>query len=108
MSVYIDPAFDHGSPSAPRCFRGVKSCHMYADTMGELHDMARRIGLKREWFQDDPSLQHYDLVPTKRAAAVAAGAVEHARREAVEKWRELRKKRIAEIEESKGGRDVRS
>jgi glycine/D-amino acid oxidase-like deaminating enzyme len=77
---------------------------MYADTLDELHDLARRVGLKRAWFQDG-TLQHYDLTPGRRAAAVAAGAVEHTRREAVEKWRELRKKRIAEIEEKRRGQD---
>jgi hypothetical protein len=54
---------------------------MYADTLSELHAMARKIGLKREWFQDHPQLKHYDLVPVKRQKAVSLGAVEHTMRE---------------------------
>jgi hypothetical protein len=44
--------------------------HMMADTDDELHAMAARIGLKREWFQGD----HYDLTPSRHKRAVAAGA----------------------------------
>jgi hypothetical protein len=42
-------------------------CHMFADEADceELHIFAKKIGLKRQWFQGD----HYDLVPTKRAKA---------------------------------------
>jgi hypothetical protein len=40
--------------------------------------MAARIGMQREWFQAPlkSSKPHYDLTPPRRAAAVAAGAVE--------------------------------
>ena len=47
-------------------------CHMVGDTDAELHAMADRIGVARRWFQGD----HYDICLTKRAMAVAAGAVE--------------------------------
>jgi hypothetical protein len=40
----------------------------------ELHLLARQIGLRREWFQDEPGNPHYDCVPTKRALAIQAGA----------------------------------
>lgn len=33
-------------------------CHMVADTEAELHAMADKIGLRREWYQGD----HYDIV----------------------------------------------
>lgn len=39
--------------------------------------MATRIGLKREWFQDHKSMPHYDLVESRRVAAVQFGATEH-------------------------------
>ena len=49
--------------------------HLVADTMWELHDFAKRIHLRREWFQPGRH-PHYDLT-TLRAArrAVVAGAV---------------------------------
>jgi predicted kinase len=48
-------------------------CHMATDgSFEELHEFARRLGLKRAWFQRD----HYDLPPHGRAAAVALGAEE--------------------------------
>lgn len=48
-------------------------CHLVSDTsFEELHEFAQRLGLRREWFQGD----HYDLIPSKRAQAVALGAVE--------------------------------
>lgn len=92
--VYVDPLITLGGSSAPRCFRNKPSCHMYADTLDELHSLAAKIGLRREWFQDSLSLQHYDLTPPKRARAVSLGAVEHDRRSSVEKWKELRNRRI--------------
>jgi len=53
MSVYVDPLINWGAGAeAPKCFRNKPSCHMYADTLEELHKMAIAIGLKRAWFQD--------------------------------------------------------
>ena len=40
----------------------------------KLHAFARNLGLKREWFQDHRELPHYDLVRTRREAALALGA----------------------------------
>jgi hypothetical protein len=54
---------------------------MYADTLDELHAMAAKIGMKREWFQDKKSLPHYDLTVSRRAAAVRAGAIERGSRQ---------------------------
>lgn len=46
-------------------------CHLATDeSLDELHAMAERLGLKREWFQDKPNSPHYDLVPSKRALAL--------------------------------------
>ena len=48
-------------------------CHMTTDgSFEELHEFARRLGLRRAWFQHD----HYDLPAHGRAAAVALGAEE--------------------------------
>ena len=92
MSVYVDGLMTFGGDEAPRCFRHKPSCHMYADTLDELHVMAIKIGLKRSWFQDHWSLKHYDLVPSKREIAVRLGAVEQDRSEAVATWKRLRAK----------------
>lgn len=53
----------------------MKSCHLMADTVDELHSMAKKIGLKRSWFQLG-SRPHYDLVEKKRDKAVLNGAIE--------------------------------
>ena len=48
--------------------------HLIADTIDELHEFARMMGLKKEWFQARPcaSFPHYDLT-TRRALARAVG-----------------------------------
>lgn len=90
MAVYVDPLITWGGDDAPKCFRNKPSCHMYADTLPELHTMAQRLGLRRTWFQNHPLCPHYDLTEGRRAAAVKFGAVEHNRNEAVTKWRQIR------------------
>lgn len=99
MPVYVDqPLTNPTDTRIAACFSGRQSCHMYADTLEELHHMAQEIGLRREWFQDKQQLQHYDLTMGKRAQAVGRGAVQQNRMEAVAKWRELRAKRNKEKE----------
>ena len=68
MAVYVD--------ESKYPFRGQFYCHMWADTLDELHVMADRIGLQRSWFQTkNARFPHYDLAPSKRAAALRHGAV---------------------------------
>lgn len=78
--VTVDPlkAYPQKATSGGRYFgSGKQSCHMMADTSEELHAFAARLGLKREWCQKEGTMiEHYDLTPTKRAAAVRLGAVE--------------------------------
>ncbi len=90
MSVYVDTPSHY---SGPGFFAGKRSCHMYADTPEELHAIAARLGLRREWFQDDARLPHYDLVEPQRAQAVELGAVEVAKRHTAETIR--RRRRLA-------------
>ncbi len=90
MAVYVDMLINWNSPTAPRCFSNKESCHMYADTEKELHSMALKIGLKLSWFQKNSTLNHYDLVASKRILAIQNGAISQDKREAVAKWREIR------------------
>lgn len=61
------------------------SCHMFDDgaDLDALHAFAARIGLKRSWFQSGKTLDHYDLVASKRMLAVRLGAREATRTELV-------------------------
>ena len=76
MAVYVD---DMKAP-----YRGMLMCHMLADSDEELHAMASRIGVARRWWQspERSSGSHYDICQSKRALAVAAGAVEITLRQA--------------------------
>jgi hypothetical protein len=52
-------------------------CHLIADSDEELHAMAATIGVAKKWHQKPPRHEsHYDIAKSKRAAAVAAGAIE--------------------------------
>ena len=90
MTVYVDELRAHAvredaTAQTKRHFGGGKlSCHLTAGgldcaAMNELHALARRIGLRRAWFQNG-SWPHYDLTAKRRGAAVAAGAVEETNR----------------------------
>lgn len=70
MAVYVDELMRW--PTKIRCFQA-GSCHLTADTVEELHAFAKRIGMKRSWFQPQ-SHPHYDLTPSKRERALALGA----------------------------------
>ncbi|MBP2232527.1 hypothetical protein J2847_005856 [Azospirillum agricola] len=82
MAVYVDKQRNR--------YRGMVMCHMLADTLEELHAMADRIGMRREWFQGDASTPHYDVCLTRRSLAIQYGAVEIGRRETVALIRRLR------------------
>ncbi len=70
--VYVDGLL-HVTPSPS--WRWPQSCHLFADSIGELHDFAvLRLGMSRSWFQNDPRLPHYDLTPGRRRRAVHFGA----------------------------------
>ena len=85
MSIYVDSAF------LP--YRRMKMCHMLADTLDELHEMADKIGVARRHFQADASASHYDICKSKRARAVKYGAIEINRHEVGELLRRNRKAR---------------
>jgi hypothetical protein len=73
MTVYVDDM--HTTPMGQ--FGRMKMCHMVADTTEELLAMADRIGVNRKWLQKPGTHhEHFDVAMSKRAEAVAAGAVE--------------------------------
>ena len=69
MTVYVDDVRHR--------FGRMVMCHMWADTVEELHAFAAQLGLKRSWFQCPPkaSWEHYDISLSVKAAAIRAGAV---------------------------------
>ena len=72
MAVYVDPIREH-----PPFHGWTLWCHMIADSEEELHRMAARLGMRREWYQGD----HYDLRPDDRALALSLGAEEMSTRD---------------------------
>lgn len=65
--IYVD------DPIFP--YRNMMMCHMMADDLSELHLFAGKLGLKREWFQNNRH-PHYDISISKRKLAVQLGAKE--------------------------------
>ncbi len=79
--IYVDPLLAYpqkAKAGAERYFgEGKESCHMFTDgQIEELHTFALCIGMKRVWFQDHPTLPHYDLTEARRKKAIRMGAVE--------------------------------
>ena len=92
MSVYVDPPVEYAREPlgyVGRARARARWCHMIADSVGELHAMAERLGLRPRWFQSDRYGGHYDLVPTKRDLAIRLGAVAVTRRQLGVKLREF-------------------
>lgn len=91
--IYIDALFGakpfgyrDGKTARTGSRNGHQWCHLWTDGgVEELHAFAAKIGLKRSWFQDRPRFPHYDLVPSKRALAIALGAKEINLREWIER-----------------------
>jgi hypothetical protein len=85
VTILVDGVTEYPADMT-RGLPGRRWSHMVSDVgEDELHDFARRLGLKRAWFQSRPnaSAAHYDLVPSKRALALKLGAVEVTSRELV-------------------------
>jgi hypothetical protein len=77
LSVYVDSAFAVGDWG-----RWGGGGHLQADTLDELHELADRMGLRREWFQSKPGRpenDHYDLTRAGRELALEFGAVDEDR-----------------------------
>jgi len=91
VTVYVDDAFVHGDWG-----KWTGGGHMQADTPEELHAMAARLGLRREWFQSKPGRpehDHYDLTRGKRDMALCRGAVAETWRESAHRYHMVIKER---------------
>ncbi|MBF3409308.1 DUF4031 domain-containing protein [Burkholderia pseudomallei] len=66
MAVYVD--------DERILWRGKQWCHLVADSLTELHDFARRLGLRQSWFQGRSVYPHYDVTVSVRDKALALGA----------------------------------
>lgn len=119
MTVYLD--------NVAFRYRQMTMCHMWADSLDELLEMADTIGLNRKWIQGHPELSleqyktamwiHFDVSITKRNEALKAGAILTDRFGAVEHvaWlrlqsnnkvsRDIAKRQLAMIERARARRD---
>ena len=90
MTVYIDRLFKR-SPKNPQARKfGYLWCHLLADSIEELHDFAKELGLKKIYYQHKP-LGHYDLTPNKQKLALKLGAQKISTREYLVRLRTSRK-----------------
>lgn len=77
VTVYVD--------DVRLSFGNMIMCHMWADTLDELLEMADRIGVQRKWIQGHPQLSfgkhknaswvHFDIALSKKQMAINYGAV---------------------------------
>jgi hypothetical protein len=77
MTVYVD--------DVRHKFGNMVMCHLWAGTEAELLAMVDKIGVQRKWIQGHPTLSfgkhkaaswvHFDIAMSKKALAIAAGAV---------------------------------
>ena len=80
--VYVD------APIWP--YRGMKMCHLLADTLPELHAMAEKLGVRKYFQNMSVHAPHYDICKAKRSLAIKLGAIEIDRKKTVEilnKWK---------------------
>ena len=85
MAVYVDESvLPYGR---------MMMCHMAADTLEELYEMADKIGVARRYIQRSNSgIVHFDICKSKRALAVQFGAVEITGTELVKRFSPILKK----------------
>ncbi|KVO82438.1 DUF4031 domain-containing protein [Burkholderia ubonensis] len=72
MTVYVDDMYRYPVGR----FGRMKMSHLIADTTDELLAMVREIGVNPKWIQHAGTRdEHFDIAISKRAAAIAAGAI---------------------------------
>ncbi len=82
MAVYVD--------AAKNPYGRMLMCHMLADSLDELHEMADKIGIQRKWFQNK-NVPHYDICQSKKVLAIKHGALEIQQGKVLELVRKYRK-----------------
>ncbi len=82
LAVYVD--------NVRITWRGRQWCHLVADSLDELHEFAKSLGLKRSWFQSQASLPHYDVTIEVREVALSRGANQADRRTLISRGRQLK------------------
>lgn len=70
MTVYVDKYPEWIAPAVSYWGGGG---HLFGTDLEELHQFARLIGIKREWYQY-VGFPHYDLTRNKRSLAIMKGA----------------------------------
>ncbi len=81
MACYVDPLMTRKSSDLAARRVGARNghrwCHLLGDSEAEVHALAARIGMRREWYDPRGGVGgHYDLTPPRRARAVELGAIE--------------------------------
>lgn len=79
MTVYVD--------DAKNPYGRMIMCHMLADDVEELHNMATSIGVARRHFQNKTKFLHYDICKQMRSRAVNLGAEEVTTKEMVMRFK---------------------
>ena len=77
MTVYVDDMYRHPIGEFKTASgRIYKMSHLIADTSDELLAMVRAIDVNPKWIQHRGTRdEHFDIAISKRAAAIAAGAI---------------------------------
>jgi len=87
MSVFVDDI--KMTPNKKKKYLLNTSCHLYADSVGELLRFSASIGLKESWLQDG-IVPHFILNAEKREKAIQKGAIEESGQHLSTKIRENR------------------
>lgn len=90
MAVYVDNARIE--------WRNKLWCHLVADSLEEIHAIAGKLNLRREWFQVKGRYPHYDVTVAVRDRALSLGAIDADKRQLIECAKRLRAEYIARID----------
>lgn len=71
-------------------WRGRRWCHMVADSIEELHEFSKLLGMQKAWFQHSASYPHYDITVETRVRAMELGAIEGSRVQIISCARKLK------------------
>lgn len=108
MSVYVD--------NMRASFRGMKMCHMIADSHEELLEMAEKIQVHWKWIQKIGTYaEHFDICLSRRSRAVNLGAIELTQKELVRRMMvktdmnksdKIKELKIQEVEDTLDGKEL--